>query len=135
MAPGQEPGDVALLASDVRGKDAACHYLPARSQTRRRRGTPGPAVATAAPRRTTAEVIGRHRAAGGRAAEMEAAALSALGQARSLPVASAVVTGAVRGHPDRAFATRRRRRGPPRPVRGNGRPPAWAMRTSHSEGH
>jgi uridine phosphorylase len=107
----QNPGDVVLLSEGVRDEGTSYHYLPAGAlavpdpaltarlgdalSAARLSYTPGPTVTTDAPYRTTPEEIRLHRAHGARSVEMEAAALFALGQVRSLPVASAVVIDAV----------------------------------------
>jgi uridine phosphorylase len=116
---GQEPGDVVLLTSAVRDEGTSYHYLPAdvpavsdEALTGRFADalhaaglafTTGATVTTDAPYRTTPEEIRVHRANGVRSLEMEAAALFALGQARGLPVASAVVIDAVPDDTGTAF--------------------------------
>ncbi len=111
LQPDAEPGDIVLLTAAVRDEGTSYHYLPAGAQAvpdaslTGRLGaaldaaglahTTGATVTTDAPARTTAQEIRLHRGNGVRAVEMEASALFALGQARGLPVASAVVIDAV----------------------------------------
>jgi uridine phosphorylase len=105
------PGQVVLLDRAVRDEGTSYHYLAPDEEARpdptlssryaqalRVAGishVTGATVTTDAPSRITTEEVRVHRAAGVQAVEMEAAALFALGQARGLPVASAVVIDSV----------------------------------------
>lgn len=107
----QKPGDIVLLTGAVRDEGTSYHYLPPDARVApdlaltTRLGTAlsaaglsystAPTVTTDAPFRTTPEEIRLHGANGARSVEMEAAALFAVAQVRSLPVASAVVIDAV----------------------------------------
>jgi uridine phosphorylase len=121
----QVPGDIVLVTSAVRDEGTSHHYLPADvpacpdPDLTSRFGaaldaaglahTAGTTVTTDAPHRTTGAEIRLHRANGVRAVEMEAAALFALGQVRSLPVASAVVIDGVADQEGKSISIGRRR--------------------------
>jgi uridine phosphorylase len=123
----QEPGDIVLVTSAVRDEGTSYHYLPADAPAvpdaalTTQFGTAldaaglahaeGPTVTTDAPFRTTPEEIRWHRANGVCAAEMEAAAIFALGQVRDLPVSSAVVLDSVPDDSGTAFRIGNRRAG------------------------
>jgi uridine phosphorylase len=125
--PDQEPGDVVVLTSAVRDEGTSHHYLPpgapavpdahltarlsAALNAAGLAHSAGETVTTDAPYRTTTDDIRLHRANGARAQEMEAAALFAVGQVRSLPVASAVVVDAVPDAADTAFRRGNQRAG------------------------
>jgi uridine phosphorylase len=117
--PDQEPGDVVLLTGAVRDEGTSHHYLPPDTPAvpdfhlTTRFGaaldaagltyTTGLTVTTDAPYRTTPEEIRLNQANGASSVEMEAAALFAIGQVRSLSVAAAVVIDAVPDNSGTAF--------------------------------
>ena len=115
LHPEQSIGDVVALTSAVRDEGVSYHYVASPAAVRPnhtltaalrdRLVDAGLSVAdgatwtTDAPFRETAEEIAHYRAEGVLTVEMEAAAVFAVAQARSVPLASAVVLDAVFGDP------------------------------------
>lgn len=116
---GQQPGDIVLLTQAIREEGTSYHYLPpdapavpdngltaqlgqALDQAGLTHAT-GSTVTTDAPYRTTPDEIRHHRLNEVSTVEMEAAALFAVSQVRSIPTASAVVIDSVAGESGSTF--------------------------------
>ena len=115
LGPDQAPGDVVVLNAAVRDEGVSYHYLPPDAAVRpdadltqafttalERAGMPvmsGATWTTDAPYRETVQEVLEYRRRGVLTVEMEAAALFAVGQARHIALASAVVLDAVFGEP------------------------------------